>query len=222
MNAAVRNTVAVLSAAALLVAGLYVVGVVNPVPKPPVTGDVLGPENGQAVDDYLALADESLSGPDTERWALISLSQVQTLDDGWALASTYPSMLLSQNIFNVPIDRVQTPTVQAATGNTEGSFRWSEQIAAELVIERSVATDRAKQVAQVAAARLQAGCACMIGLVVRERLSVLQQVAAAPGVRAVQALPDDAKSGLFSVIPLLPSVVTVVEPVPDDGPLPPA
>lgn len=220
MSSAVRNALGLLAVIAALAAGLFVVGVVNPVPKPVVTDDVLGPDNGEQVAGYLARAQESLSGPDTERWALISLSQTNSLDQGWELGTAYPSMLLSQNIFNVQIDRVQTPTVRAATGNTEDSFYWSTQIAAEQVIVRSTGTTRAEQVGAVAAARLRAGCSCLIGLVVRDRLAVLQQVAGAPGVRAVEALPDDAGAGMFSVIPLLPSMVDVVEPVPDDGPIP--
>jgi hypothetical protein len=221
VGSAVRTALGLLAVVVVLVAGLYVVGVANPVPKPVVTDDVLGPDNGEVVADYLTRAQESLSGPDNDRWALISLSQPDALDEGWALATGYPSMLLSQNIFNVQIDRVQTPTVRAATGNTEDSFYWSEQIAAEQVIVRSTGTDRAEQVGEVAAGRLRAGCTCLIGLVVRGRLGVLQQVAGAPGVRAVQALPEDAGAGMFTVIPLLPSMVDVVEPVPDDGPIPP-
>ncbi|WP_028462833.1 hypothetical protein [Nocardia sp. 348MFTsu5.1] len=222
MSSAVRTAVVLLAAVSVLVGGLYLVGVVNPVPKPPVTGDVLGPENSEPVADYLARAEKSLSGPDTDRWALISLRQAQSLDDGWALTATQPSMLLSQNIFNVPIERVQTPSVRAATGNTEDSFHWSQQIAAQQVTSRSDATERARQVGAVAAARLRAGCECLIGLVVRDRLSVLRQIAAEPGVRAVEALPDDAAAGLFAVIPLQPSMVTIVEPLPDDGPVPAA
>ncbi|HEY9314135.1 hypothetical protein [Williamsia sp.] len=220
MSSAVRFALTLLAAVVVLVGGLYVVGVVNPVPAPPVGGDVLGPDNGEPVDDYLARAEQSLSGPDTVRWALISLTQVQSLGRGWELTTTQPSMLLSQNIFNVPIERVQTPTVRPATGNTEESFHWSQQIAAQQVISRSDGTERAQRVGEVAAARLRAGCDCLIGLVVRDRLSVLRQVAAEPGVRAVEALPDDAEAGLFTVVPLQPSMVTIVEPLPDDGPVP--
>lgn len=221
MNAAARTAISVLVVVGLIVAGLYVVGRLNPAPTPPVTGDVLGPDNGEQVAAYLARSEESLSGPDDERWALVSLTTPTSPDVVWALTQQTATML-SQSIFNVPIDRVQTPTAVVPSGNTEESFVASSQVAAEVVIQRSTGTDRATAVGQVAARRLRDGCLCVVGVVVRAKLGDLRTLAAASGVRAVQALPDDASAGLFAVVPLLPGMTTVVGPTPDDGPIPAA
>ncbi|ORM33620.1 hypothetical protein BFL43_13230 [Williamsia sp. 1135] len=211
----------------VLVAGLYVVGRLNPVPAPVITGDVLGPDNGEEVSAYLVRAEASLSGADDERWALISLVDPMETVDVWSLTqnTSMPrnaSTSLSQSIFNVPIDRVQTPTVAVPSGNTESSFIASSQVAAVSVLQRSTGTERARAVGDVAAARLRAGCVCVIGVVVRASLDRLRTLAEMSQVRAVQALPADASSGLFSVVPLLPTMTTVVAPTPDDGAIPAA
>ncbi len=209
----------------VLVAGLYVVGRLNPVPAPVIAGDVLGPDNGEEVSAYLVRAEASLSGADDERWALISLASPMETMAVWSLTqnvSTPALSILSQSIFNVPIDRVQTPTVAVPSGNTESSFIASSQVAAESVRQRSTGTERARAVGEVAAARLRAGCVCVIGVVVRASLDRLRTLAETSQVRAVQALPADASAGLFSVVPLLPTMTTVVAPTPDDGPIPAA
>jgi hypothetical protein len=211
----------------LLVAGLYVVGRLNPVPAPVIAGDVLGPDNGEEVSAYLARAEASLNGSGDARWALVSLVVPMQTVDVWSLTQhtpmqkTAPSMM-SQSIFNVPIDRVQTPTVAVPSGNTESSFIASSQVAAESVLARSTGTERARTVGEVAAGRLRAGCACVVGVVVRAPLDRLRTLAEMSQVRAVQALPADASAGLFSVVPLLPAMTTVVAPTPDDGPIPAA
>lgn len=205
----------------VIVAGLYVVGRLNPAPTRPIGGDVLGPENGEQVDAYQARAEESLSGSDDERWGLISLVAPMTSADVWSLTQQSPTML-SQSVFNVSIDRVQTPTAIVPSGNTEESFVAASQVAAEVVVRRSTGTERARAVGQVAAARLRDGCVCVVGVVVRARAERLRALAGAPEVRAVQALPADASAGLFAVVPLLPAMATVVGPTPDDGPIPAA
>lgn len=221
MNSVARRALVAVLAAGLFVAGLYVVGRLNPVPAPAITGDVLGPDNGEQVTAYLDRADASLAGPGGERWALVSLVEATTPNAVWALTQNVPTSL-SQSIFNVPIDRVQTPTVAVPSGNTEASFLASSAVAAESVLRRSTGTDRARAVGEVASARLRAGCACVVGVVVRAPLDRLRMLAEASQVRAVQALPADASAGLFSVVPLLPTMTTVVAPAPDDGPIPPA
>jgi hypothetical protein len=211
----------------LLVAGLYVVGRLNPVPAPVIAGDVLGPDNGEEVSAYLARAEASLNGSGDARWALVSLVVPMQTVDVWSLTQHTPMQkaapsMMSQSIFNVPIDRVQTPTVAVPSGNTESSFIASSQVAAESVLARSTGTERARTVGEVAAGRLRAGCACVVGVVVRAPLDRLRTLAEMSQVRAVQALPADASAGLFSVVPLLPAMTTVVAPTPDDGPIPAA
>lgn len=139
----------------------------------------------------------------------------------WSLTQQSPTML-SQSVFNVSIDRVQTPTAIVPSGNTEASFDAASQVAAEVVVRRSSGTERARAAGQVAAERLRDGCVCVVGVVVRARIERLRALAGAPEVRAVQALPADASAGLFAVVPLLPAMTTVVGPTPDDGPIPAA
>lgn len=221
MNAAARTAISVVAVVGLIVAGLYVVGRLNPAPAPPVNGDVLGPDNGEQVTGYLARSEESLTGPDDERWALVSLVAPNSSAAVWSLMQQTPTMV-SQTIFNVPIDGVQTPTAIVPGGNTEESFVASSQAAAEVVVRRSTGTDRAAAVGQVAAQRLRQGCACVVGVVIRATLDRLRALMDDSRVRAVQALPGDASGGLFAVVPLLPTMTTVVGPTPDDGPIPAA
>jgi hypothetical protein len=207
----------------VVVGGLYVVGRLNPAPTPPVTTDVLGPDNGEEVSQYIARAAESLggpAGPDSVRWALISMAAPVDVAAGWQLTGSKPAIMVSQSIFSVPMERVQTPTARVPTGNTEQSFTSSTQVAAQMLMGRELATSRAQQVNDVAARRLRSGCSCLVGIVVRAELGQLRSIAVQPGVRAVQALPADARGGLFTVVPLLPTATTVVGPGPDDGPVP--
>jgi hypothetical protein len=223
VNVAVRTAVAVVATLVVVLGGLYVVGRLNPAPTPPVGTDVLGPDNGEQVSDYVARSGQSLdgsTGSDGDRWALISLTGPVDVAAAWQLTGARPPVMVSQNIFNVPIERVQTPTVIVPTGNTEASFSASVQVASQAVVARAPTTPRAQQVGEVAALRLRSSCVCLIGIVVRADLEQLRSLADQPGVRAVQALPADARGGLFTVVPLPPTATTVVAPAPDDGPVP--
>ena len=225
MNVAARTTVVAVTFLVLVVGGLYAVGRLNPAPTTPVRTDILGPENGEQVSDYIARATRSLVGTtpsDSPRWALASLSAPVSVGAAWDLVGSRPRVMLSQNIFNVPIDRVQTPTVVVPTGNTSESFAASVQAGAQAVMSRTPGTPRAQQVNEVATRRLQSNCSCLIGIVVRADLGQLRSIAGEPGVRAVEALPPDALAGLFTIIPLLTSATTVVGPGPDDGEVPAA
>jgi hypothetical protein len=212
----------VVAALVFVVGGLYMVGRLNPAPTAPVRTDVLGPDNGEQVAAYVARAAQTLepAGGDAPRWALISLSAPVDVATGWRLTGARPSVMVSQNIFNVPIERVQTPTVLVPSGNTEASFTASVQVAAQAVVARAATTPRAQQVNNVAERRLRSSCVCLIGLVVRTDIGQLRWIADQPGIRAVQALPADAVGGLFTVVPLLPTATTAVAPAPDDGPVP--
>lgn len=82
--------------------------------------------------------------------------------------------------------------------------------------------DRGGAAAALTGARLQAGEAAIIGLVVRGTPEELRAVASRPGVRAVEALPGDSVWGRFAVRPLQPQQVEAADPLADDAPVPPA
>jgi hypothetical protein len=72
------------------------------------------------------------------------------------------------------------------------------------------------------AALADPGCRCVLALVVRGDRAALQALAAAAGVRAVDAAPVGVTERELALSPLLPGQVARVDPVPDDGPVPPA
>jgi hypothetical protein len=196
-----------------------------------VTTDRLGPESGAAVADYLAEARDSLRGGDSgEHWALVSLLAGITVAavPGQAVLSggaapTPPGqtgvLRISQVIYHVPIDRVDTPVVSVPVPAGDAALLRSEQFAAAALGDAESADDRQARATAVAAERLRAGCACAVALVVRGTLAQLRVLAGRADVRAVQVLPADA--GTFAVVPLLPEQVRTTAPQPDDGPVPP-
>lgn len=82
--------------------------------------------------------------------------------------------------------------------------------------------DRGAATAALTGARLQAGDAAIIGLVVRGTPEELRAAASQPGVRSVEALPGDSVWGRFAVRPLQPQQVEAADPLADDAPVPPA
>jgi hypothetical protein len=80
---------------------------------------------------------------------------------------------------------------------------------------------RAAAVAAAEAAVLeQPGCRCVVALVVSADGAALRALAAAPGVRAVEAAPAGAALRELALSPLLPEQVLRADPPPDDGPVP--
>ncbi|MEU7633945.1 hypothetical protein AB0C34_28890 [Nocardia sp. NPDC049220] len=203
-------------AAVALIALVGALGVLNPPRRAGVFTDRLGPERGEQVADYLVRARDSLTGPEgVQHWALLSFTEPLTPE---RIPDHGGGVRIAQVLYRVPIPRVQTPLVAVPVPEDIGAAVDSADYAAWLL--PSPADDRSARTVAVSATRLRAGCACVIGLVVRGPLANLRHLAAQNGVRAVQALPADAVAGRFGVVPLLPDQLEVVQPGPDDGPVP--
>ncbi|MFD6393344.1 hypothetical protein [Nocardia sp. NPDC060259] len=208
----------ILAAAVVLAVVVVVLGIVNPRPSTGITTDRLGPAQGERVDDYLNESRNSLSGNDTDlHWALVSFTDYLTPQQ---IPAASGGLRISGVIQHVPIDRVQTPVITIATPAGDEPAVKSADAAAGLLAAQRYRDQRGADIARVTEARLREGCACTAGLVVRGTLPQLRELAAQPGVRAVQALPADAIAGRFAVSPLLPEATDVVAPAPDDGPVP--
>jgi hypothetical protein len=203
-------------AVAVVAAAVVVLGVSNPVRTARVATDRLGPDTGQSVDDYLAFAQSTLSGDDTDdRWALLSLRSDATTGE---LASIVGETRVSQVYAHVALERVQTPVVVVAVSAHPVSLANAVVRAAEKV--PSTETSRGQAVAAVTRTRFASNCACVAAALVRAPLPVLGELSASPAVRAVEALPSDAVFGTFSVNPLLPETVDTAVVQPDDGVVP--
>lgn len=207
----------VLGAAALaLIVLIYALGALRTPYRPAVSTDRLGPDQGEQVADYLVRSRDSLSASgDEPRWALVSFTE--PLVPGRIPAHS-GGLRISQVLYRVPIDRVQTPLVAVPVPEGVSAAVDSARDAAWL-LPRPV-DDRAARVVAFSAARLRDGCGCVVGLVVRGSPARLRELAGGNGIRAVQALPADAVAGSFAVAPLLPEYRDVVAPGPDDGPVP--
>ncbi|QBJ94851.1 hypothetical protein ERC79_01875 [Rhodococcus sp. ABRD24] len=207
---------------AVVVVGL---GVLNPVRPARISTDRLGPDSGEQVADYLgraraSLDDISLEEPDRgeQHWALVSLDAPMTAS---GLLETVGELRISQVLFQVPIDRVQTPIAAVPVAANPAAVLRAPAVASARLATSGGIGNRQLQIAAYSAARLSEGCACVVGAAVRGTLEQLTGLTAQPTVRAVEALPADAVSGAFAVSPLLPEHTTVVAPGPDDGPVPP-
>jgi len=224
-----RTPAIVIVVIAVVIGALWLIGHANPQRRAPVSDDVAGPASGEPVDHYLARARASLESANGQRWALISLRQPVSTDHAWALIADPTSAgrdtLLSEAALHVQIPDVQTPSTlmpassAAALNAAPAAAAW--KIAADAGTPSDPPT-RADQVADVVSRRLRQGGDLVIGLVVRADASILRRYTAEADVRAVEALPAGARGGLFAVVPLLPEQTTVVEPLPDTAPVPPA
>ncbi|MGW5574244.1 hypothetical protein ACWEVD_23870 [Nocardia thailandica] len=212
-----RNLILV-AVAVVIAVTVVVLGITQPKPSSAVSTDRLGPLPGQQVTEYLAQAQDSLQGTDTDpHWALVSFDEPITP----ARIPEYSGGLRIAGVVEyVAIDRVQTPVITVATPAGDAVAMRAPQDAANLLAVQPTRDERTAAVARVVTNRLRAGCACTVGLIVRGTLPELRALADRPGVRSVQALPADAIAGRFAVAPLLPGTTDVVSPTPDDGPVP--
>jgi hypothetical protein len=193
-------------------------------PAPPAGSVRLGPDAGEDVAGYLARipADLPPSGPTV--LALVQFGSGRTAADAVAAAAGAEPVTA---VFRVPIPRVQTafafedlePQVPAAI-----AVESARQRAAAAAAGRADASgDRQRAVAAAERAALSEGrCACVIALVVRGSRTVLDTVAARPGVRAVQAAPPGTVPVELALSPLLPEQTDRADPPPDDGLVPTA
>ena len=213
-----------IEACALVVAALLlclVVGIANPLPRPVVSTDSLGPDNGETVADYVDRASTSLSGlpaDDDQHWALVSFTDSASVDQAVQVGG---GERIAEVLVRVPLDRVQTPVITIAVSGSRESILGSEDAAATTLQGSMGQWDRQSQIDAASAPRLAAGCDCVVGLIVHADPGALRAMQATTGVRAVEALPIGATAGKFAVRALLPDYVDVVGPLPDDGPVPP-
>ena len=205
-------------AAVAFVVLIVVLGVANPPVSSVISTDRLGPDSGERVADYLARSHASLAGTDTdEHWAMVSFVAGITPD---SIPESVAGLRVSNVVYDVPIDRVYTPPITVPVPAGDAAAIASARAAAGALDNTETSDDRTRRIAAVMAARLHAGCACAVDLVVRGQLDQLRALSTRPGVRAVQALPPDAAAGAFAIVPLLPEQVELAVPGPDDGPVP--
>ncbi|MFC9833500.1 hypothetical protein ACFVKB_06705 [Rhodococcus sp. NPDC127530] len=205
--------------AVVLIAVTVVLGALHPVRRAPVSTDTLGPDNGEVVADYLARAGRSLDAADglREHWALVSFTRPVTTE---VVRDVTSGTRVSQVLFRVPLDRVQTPLVPVSVAAGDAALARASVLAAGRAQAMTGETERQAQIAAVSSAQLARNCACVIGVVVRGDHDALTALRSAPDVRAVEALGADAVAGRFAVRPLLPEQVEIVVPGPDDGVVP--
>ena len=188
----------------------------------------LGPAPGETVPGYLARARGVPPGPPGPRPALVQFAVEQDLPAA-AAAVAGTGATAREAVFRVPLPRVQTALRQVVlddSGTVEpvAALRLAEAQAANRAGEQArTSTGRQAAVAATESARLSAGCACVVALVVEidpGDPAVLAVLAARPGIRAVEVAAAGATVGALAVSPLLPEQTDTVGPVPDDGPVP--
>ncbi len=189
-------------------------------PTPPVGTVRLGPEPGEDVAGYLARLPATLPPDGVAAPALVQLAAGSTTGDALAvLAGTAPRTA----VFRVPLPRVQTAlrfvaledAVPAAAAMDNARAR-AEQTAAA---DAGRLPGRAGAVAAAEAAALaDAGCRCVLAVLVEGDRAALAAVAARAGVRAVEAAPPGTADPALA--PLLPEQTARADPPPDDGPVP--
>lgn len=207
-----------LALAAAVAVSILLLGVLTAPRDDGVATDRLGPDRGEQTADYLVRARDSLTGEHEQaRWALVSFTEYLTPQQ---IPAHSGGLRIAEVIHRVPIPGVQTPVIAVPVPAGDAVAVASAEAAAGLLTAAPKTAERPARIAEVAAARLRAGCACTAGLVVRGPLPRLRELAAQPGIRAVEALPADAEMGRFAVAPLLPEQTGAVLPGPDDGPVP--
>lgn len=166
------------------------------------------------------------TGPQSPRWALISADQAWTVANAETVARDLPRV--SAVVVQTPVDGVAMPVTEvvmvepvAGDENREQVLgRALERAEAEFGVAAEAGSDRGSQAAALTADRIAADEPAIIGLLVRAATGQLRAVAELPGVRAVDALPDDAVWGQFAVRPLLPQQTRAADPLPDHTPVP--
>jgi hypothetical protein len=190
----------------------------------------LGPDPGQPVAEYLAGLPAHLPLPGTAGvLALVQFGDELDPTDAVTLlvgAGATPE----QVVFRVPLPRVQTalrferlPTVDlvdpvAAARRRLALAQQSAQRDAEA--ESATLAGRQAQLARYEAGALAGRGRCVLAMLVLGDRAALTRLAARPGVRAVDAAPEDTPVTGVALVPLLPEQSEVAGPVPDDGPVP--
>lgn len=231
MFSGVRDRRPLLAVGLVVALGLLLLfaGLLWPPREGVVLTDRLGPEQGELVADYVDRARRTFddSAALDPRFALVSLRAAIAPFQALAVADR---VRVSQVLYQVPIPRVQTTLVAVSVPDGSWALLHSAGIAARQLNagatrstgqpQRPLGDERRRRIDIVSAARLEDGCACIVGLTVRGTSAQLAELAKRNGVRSVEALPPDAVFGRFSVAPLLPEQIDVVAPEPDDGEVP--
>lgn len=215
---------AALVGAVLLVAAVTWLGSTTSVRTPAPATVALGPDQGATAQGYLDRAAAGLAALDPAdagpRWALVPLAAGTTAA---ALAPALADVRVSRVLLHVAVPDVQTAVVAvdvAGQGAAADVLRGAQESAAATQQAAAAVLGRVGQVAALSAARLRAGCACVVGLLVRADGAALRALAAAPGVRGVDVAPAGTSWGSLAVRPLLPEQAGVVGPGRDDGAVP--
>lgn len=196
-------------------------------PPPGVRGvESLGPDTGASVSGYLGDAAARLGevGADEQRWALLSPQVELTAESAARLVN---GVRTARVLLRVPLPRVQTALLTAEIADQGGQGALAAELSAaqrraagRLAAVQQVSDGRERAVAGVSAARLGAGCACVVGLLLRGSGARLRAVAGRSGVRALTPAPAGAGYGDLALAPLLPEQSGTVGPGPDDGTVP--
>lgn len=215
-----------LGCGAVIAALVMVTGVAGS-PTPGVRGvESLGPDTGASVSGYLADAAARLGevGADEQRWALLSPQVELTAESAARLVD---GARTARVLLRVRLPRVQTALLTAEIADQGGPDALvadltaaQRRAAGRLAAVQQVSAGRERAVAEVSVARLSAGCACVVGLLLRGSGAQLRAVAGRSGVRALAPAPAGAGYGDLALAPLLPAQSGTVGPGPDDGTVP--
>lgn len=218
MDATTLRRAGIATAVVLFAVLIVVLGWAIPPRAAIIATDRLGPEGGEPIAQYLTRAQKSLEGSDSgEHWALMSFSPGITAD---RIPEFTGGLRISQVEYHVSVDRVATPILAIGVPAGDAAAVSSIKAAAGQVETTPTFDDRSARVKKLVAARLNANCPCVVGVVLQGTLAQLRNLASHPGVRAVEALPADAPAGVFAVSPLLPEQLDTASPTPDDAPVP--
>jgi hypothetical protein len=183
----------------------------------------LGPDPGETVADYRARLPAELPPPGASTPALVQLDAEVTPADAAALVGD--ARVLTA-VFRVPIPRVQTAlrfqTVDAGVPNPAALDTARQRAGIAAGADAARLGGRPAAVASAEDAAYRGPCACVVALVVQTDRAGLDALAAAGGVRAVQAAPVGTTPVELALAPLLPEQRESAVPLPDDGPVPAA
>lgn len=198
---------------------------------PGIRTDALGPESGEEIAGYLERAagtmEEEAAGE--PRWALVSFDDALTpVEAAEALA---PAGRVSRIYAQTPRDGAAMPVLWRDLAEPVGAepadqgpagpdraptFARALEVLAAGAERDAAEPGRASDLLRAGARELAGGGGAVIGAVALAPTTDLRAVAAAPRVRAVEALPADARWGRFAVRPLLPQQTDRADPLRDD------
>lgn len=197
-------------------------------------GEVLGPDVGDQVDDYLSSSSKTIGAavsdsPETTHVALVSLTAYQTPETAQALLVGYQVQRVYLRAkaggkeaaqLPVQITRDLLSEVKLAYQRTADNRLEAQKAYQTYVDTLDVATaeDQGFKDLYAAFARstgieareYRSNCSCLYAAVVRASATELQKLADRPGVRAVELAPKGKELKSLQVLPLLPEVTGVV------------